>query len=514
MFGSSNSIIQASATVFLITIVSKIIAYIESAIMAAYFGTSADIDMFYLANSISVRFVFTVFAGLSIVGVTMYNNAVTKGGREKGERFVSALLAVVIPVAVVVTVVIILLAPFISSIMTKNYSPYETSILSSYIRALAFVTVFYAACIIFTAVLNANKRFVPGALCGALQNITLIVFIVFLSSKIRVWSVVIGFIAGYAIQGIFLYLCVRKVVTLKRCKVRENIDLKKMALLLVPLILGDATGEINLLVDQFLSTGLGDGYVAALSYSGTLDDFVSSFFIQSVSSVLLPFFSVLAEEKKYAEMSAQIRKVINTMMLILLPVTIVTVFTAREIVSAVYERGNFNVDSVSMTSDALIGYGVGFIFKAIFVITRRPFYAMENTKVPMILSMFSVVVNIMFSIFFSRIWGVFGITFATTVAFFLGDIVAIMIMNRKIPGSDWSGELLFMGKIAIAGVLSGICVFYVSRMFSLTAIMTFLLSTIICFTVYGVCLKLLRTDEFNDIISVKRLRMRKRGNNT
>lgn len=500
VFGSSGSIAKASSIIFIITFISKIVAYLESVTVAAFFGTSIEIDMFYLANSITVRFVFTIFAGLGIVGVSMYNNAVADGGNDKGNRFVSALLAIIIPIAVLTTLFLFCFAPLISDVMSVNYTVHERDMICQYIRTFSFVAVFYAISIILIAVLNANRRFVPGALGSLIQNITLIVFVVFLTARVHVWAVVIGSLCAYIVQGVFLYICARQVMSFSKFSLKEDLNVRKLLILLVPLVLGDASGEINLLVDQFISTELGSGYVSALAYGSSLDEFVSSFFVQTISSVLLPFFSVLAAEKKQEEISKKMRRVINTMVIVLLPITIVTVFTASNIVSIVYQRGNFDSNSVTMTAAALIGYGIGFIFKAIFVMIRRPFYAIENTRIPMYLSLFSVAVNITLTVILGRRWGVFGVTIATTVAFALGDVLAIVIMNKKIPGADWRGEPLFLGKLALAGIVSTIVVYIVARVTAGNNIASFGLCTVTCFAVYALCLWTLKMHEFRIMV--------------
>lgn len=497
VFGSSESVTQASFILISITVISKIIAYIESATVAAFFGTSTEIDLFYLANSISAKFIFTVFAGLSVVIITMYNNAVKVGGKEKGNRFISSILAVVIPIALCTTLFLYAIAPVISAFMANTYSSDEQEMLCYFIRVLSFVSVFYAICIVLTAVLNANRRFVPGALCVSLQNITLILSVVVLFKRIHVWALIIGFLFGYIFQGIFLYICVKKIITLSRFSLKDDLDIRKLLLLLLPLILGEASSEVNVLVDQFISTGLGVGYVSALSYAGSLDEFVSSFFVQTISTVLLPFFSVLVVEKKFDEMATKMKTVINTVIIVLLPITLVTVFVAKDIVSVVYERGYFDTDSVVMTSAALTGYGIGFIFKAIFVMSRRPFFAMENTKIPMCLGIFSVAINITLTILLGHIWGIFGVTIATTIAFMLGDILSISIMNKMFSKKVWKRESVFLGKLIFAGVVSGACVYLISNISILNKIARFGLCTIGCFIVYAICLYVLKVEEFS-----------------
>lgn len=499
---NNKTIANAAAFVLVVTVVAKVIGFLESAIVAAYFGTTVEIDMFYLACNIANKFVFTIFSGLAVVGLTMYNNKLIEGGKESGSKFVTGLLWYMIPLAVIISIVIYVSAPFVSRIMTSNYSYNETVILTRYLRELSIITVFYVTTTIFTFVLNANKIFIPGVLVGSIQNICMIVFIISLSGKIGAISIVYGLIVGYILQTIFLFLFARKIVNFGKCSPKRDVDFRKIILLILPLLLGEATAEVNQLIDQYLATIEGAGYVSGLSYSETLNDVVTALFIQTVTTVLLSFFSALAVRKQYAEMLSELKMIFKYMTLILIPVSIISVMKADRIVSFVFERGNFDKTSVAITATALAGYALGFVFKTIMVIAKRPFFAIENTRTPMVIGIVAVCINIALSICLSRIWGIFGITVATSISYFCACIIYFVLLSKTFVEMHWDDCLSFIWKVLIASVITIIVLLSINTLLPEQNFLNLVIATISTFSVYILLLYFLRTRE---IYALKKL---------
>lgn len=493
----NKSMANAAMWVLLVTIVSKVIGFTESAIAASLFGTTAEVDMFYLASTIANRFVFTIFSGLSVVGLTMYNGARFERGEDQGNRFVSALVACVIPLAIVVTAFIYFAAPLISDIMAANYGEAERSILVKYLRELSCISVFYAFTTIFTCVLNANKKFLPGVSVGIIQNLSMIVFMLVLSKRIGVNSIVLGLVVAYVLQAGFLYFVARSVIRFRSFSLKEDIDIKKILLLIAPLVLGEATGEINTLVDQYLATNQGEGYVAGLTYSETLNDVVTALFIQTITTVLLAYFSELAVQKKYGDMLEELKTILKLLTLVLIPVSIVTVVGAEHIVSVIFERGKFGSESVRITSLALIGYGFGFVFKTIMVIVKRPFFAINNTKIPMMMGVVNVAINISLSIVLSHYYGIIGITLATSLSYLLICAIYFCILSHTFVEMNWTDCVLFYKKVVIALVITGFCSYFLSRIDMVNHFVSLCVLTAACFFIFGGVLYFLKLNELS-----------------
>lgn len=495
----SKTITGAAATILLITMVSKLIGFFESAIVAAFFGTSSEIDMYYLANSIANRFVFTVFSGLSVVCLTMYTSLLQEKEKEGADRFVSALICFIVPIAIIVSILIFIFSPVISSIMTENYTVMYQQILTNYMRIFSITAVFYSLMTIFAAILNANKVFLPGVCISVIQNVTMIVCIILLSKKIGVTSVVIGFVFSYLLQTLFLYFFVRKYFLFEKFDFKRDISIKKILLLMFPLVLGEATNEINIIVDQYLATIQGAGTVSAISYSETLNDIVTAIFIQTVTTVLLSFFSELAVEKKYKEMMQQLKSVMKIMTVLLVPITIITITSSRDLVAFIFGRGDFDAGSVEMTALALTGYSFGFVFKMWMVIAKRPFFAIENTMIPMIVGIITVGINISISVILVNFAGILGITLGTSIAYLCASIIYFILLAIHFENFRLKEGFSFAVKMSIATIIIFNEINSLKHVISVTKFSYLVVVTVICFVSYYLLLRLLKLRELKQI---------------
>lgn len=495
----NKTIVSAAFGVLIVIIVSKIVGFVESAMLAGYFGTSVEVDMFYLANTIVNNFVFTIFSGLAVVGLTMYNTA-RKDDIENGNKFISALLCSMLPFSFIVIGVIWIISPYVSLLMASNYTAKEVELLTLYIRELSIVAIFYVMTTIFTCVLNAHKKFIPGALMGCVHNLTLIVFIIFLSNQIGMNAVVLGFGVAYLIQTVVLYVCARRIFKFRRFSYSRDINIKKVFLLILPLLLGEAVGEINAMVDQYLATKQGVGYVSGLSYSGTLNDVVTALFMQTTTTVLLSFFSAFVVEKRYGEMINELKKIIKNISLLVVPISIVTIFCADHLVSFVFERGKFDSESVLVTSRALVGYAIGFIPRIVMVIAKRPFFAIENTRIPMVIGVIAIVINISLTILLSNFWGIFGITVATSISHIVACYLYFNRINSVFDNVSWKDCLVFFQKISIATIISAILTYAVLHINIETHFYVLVVATVVCFSTYLGVLHILKLAELKILV--------------
>jgi putative peptidoglycan lipid II flippase len=99
-----------------------------------------------------------------------------------------------------------------------------------------------------------------------------------------------------------------------------------------------------------------------------------------------------------------------------LPISILTIINAKDIVDIVFGRGKFDNDAVQNCSIALIGYSCMFVPFIIRELYSRFQYGYEDSTRPMINSTLAIIVNIVLSIVLSQFIGVIGVTIATSIS--------------------------------------------------------------------------------------------------
>ena len=274
--------------------------------------------------------------------------------------------------------------------------------------------------------------------------------------------------------------------------------MRTVLLTAVPLFVGNSVSQINKIVDNSLSTGLGAGNATALSYSVSLEDFVTVILVNNVVDILYVNFSTYTASEDYDKLMDTMKKAINIMICIMIPITIVTCLCANQIVTIAYKRGNFTDESVRMTSAALIGYALGFTSMGVRDIILRGLYSFKNTKGPMITGFFAVGANIFFSIVLSRFIGIMGITIASSISLTVNFLINSQMLKKHIPDYRFTAHIPTLLK-QVPGAAYAVVVVLIVKHFLTSNVLVFVLSAIIALGGYALILCLMRIEEVDYI---------------
>ena len=228
---------------------------------------------------------------------------------------------------------------------------------------------------------------------------------------------------------------------------------KKLLRMMGPLILGYSLVYVNQLVDKILVTGFGDGAVTALGYGAVLSNLISTFIV-TFGSVLFAYVTTSIAQGQHKKAAELTHKAALLLIMVFLPISIVSAMMSEEIVTIAFARGAFGKYAVKQASAALKGYAFTFIPLVLREVYSRMQYGYQNSRSPMINSSVSIVANIVLSIILCREYGVFGVSFASSVSVLICGILNMISsqkLNKHLRFFGNPGELLW---ISAAGLVS------------------------------------------------------------
>jgi putative peptidoglycan lipid II flippase len=287
------------------------------------------------------------------------------------------------------------------------------------------------------------------------MNLVTIISIV-ISTKTDVHVLAIGSVLATVSQFLLLIPCVRK--TGYRYQLVLNLKdeyIKTMVIIALPVIAGQSVNQINVLVDRTLASGIAVGGISALNYANRLNVFVQGLFVASISTVLYPMISKMAAEDNMNGLKSSISEAISIINLLVIPATIGAMIFSKEIVTLLFGRGAFTPEAIDMTGGALFYYSIGMIAFGLRDILSRAFYALQDTKTPMINATIAVVINIILNIVLSKYLGIGGLALATSIAAIVGTLLLFITLRRKIGGFGLKEITKSFIKICIASILMG-----------------------------------------------------------
>jgi putative peptidoglycan lipid II flippase len=183
---------------------------------------------------------------------------------------------------------------------------------------------------------------------------------------------------------------------------------REVGRLMLPRMVGLAAVQLNFLVTTILASGLVAGSLAALNYAWLLMLLPQGVFAQAIATAAFPTFSAQAARGQQAEMRSTLAATLRTVLYLAVPAAVGLVVLRVPLVELVFQRGAFTATSTQMVAWALAWFALGLPAHSVVEITVRAFYAMHDTKTPVIVGIGMMVLNILLSLAFLRAFALLG----------------------------------------------------------------------------------------------------------
>jgi putative peptidoglycan lipid II flippase len=310
----------------------------------------------------------------------------------------------------------------------------------------------------FSAILNSHNKFAAASAAPILLNIILIIVLSFskaLGDELVYYLSYGVSLAGF-LQLIFLYYFVKKIFSLKfNFKLEADEKIKFFFKKLLPSIFSSGVTQINILVGTIIASFQASA-VSYLYYADRIYQINLALAGIAIGVVILPQLSRFVDSKNKEKISLIQNKALELSFFLSIPATIALVIGSEEIISALFGYGNFNKESVNNSSLALFYFALGLPAFALIKVFSSFLFANHNTKIPFYISIISVLLNILISIYYFNKIGFIIIPIATSISSWFNAIVLFIYLKNKNLFYFKDNFLLNFLKIFFASILMGL----------------------------------------------------------
>ncbi len=484
--------------VFGITIV-KLLAFVKQIVVAYFYGSNLETDMFFLAYGFENTLTSILFASLQVSFVTLYLE--TKEHNEHSE-FVSRTAEIFTIIGFFVSLISVLLAFPIAKVLAPTYDDESTIELMKMIRLFSAVTLFVPIATISTSVFNSEKSFFKSQIPNILMAVFDILCIIILSSKLGIYARNLGFILSTVLSAIVSIAFLRKYIKLKPVKLSIDDKQKKLIKLTAPMMIGIGMTSIMTLFDRMFGSMLETGSVSALNYSSSLYSLMISIVSTGFVTVLTTYFSELANGEKYQELGDLTYKSIGVGLIPIVYIAIVFVTFGDTLVRLIFGHGAFNEEAITLTSQALIGYAIASIIVVVKDIVTRVFYSLGDTLYPSLINGIGCIINIGISYVLCRFYGVMGITIGTAIAETI--ILIFLVVRLQFKFKNFSILRVFHNswRIILSGVIICSIIVLTKRIELFSSSFANVLLAFIAFVLYIILLIIFRDQYIKEIFVI------------
>lgn len=295
--------------------------------------------------------------------------------------------------------------------------------------------IFISSVALYMGILNSLDHFLFPALAPCILNLTLISFALFGHYfKLNISkTLAIGVLAAGILQALSQFPALKKTGFSFKGKIKLfSQELKKIFLLTLPTILGSAVYQINILLITLLASFLPVGSISYLYYADRLVQFPLGVFGIAIGTVALPTFSSLLAQKKIKELEHNLSTAINLNLFISLPAAAGLMALSTPIIQTLFGHGSFTQADVELTAHALIAYSLGLPAFSLTKTLVSNFYAFEDTKRPVFISILSLFTNLTLGFLLMKPLKHAGLALAVSFSSWLNIILLIYFLKKKI----------------------------------------------------------------------------------
>jgi len=442
----NRKVTRAAGIVGVATLLSRILGYVRDMVLASFFGAGLAADAFIAAFRIPnlLRRLFGE-GSLSIAFVPVFTETMVQGDRRDGVRLAVSSLKLLLICLFVVAAIGIVAAPLIIHVVAPGFAdPPEKMALTIVLTRIMFPYIILIGLVaLCMGILNVLGHFAAPAVAPVFLNLAMIgsVFIVSRFSNdetTRVIGLAVGVIAGGVLQlSLQLPYLVKYGIRFWRKSGLWHPRMRQVGLLMLPTIFGAAVYQINILVGTLLASLLPQGSVSYLYYADRLVQFPLGIFAQAAATAVLPSLSRQAASGDRTGLAETFGYAVRLVLFITIPAMVGLIVLRVPLVGLLFQRGAFSEQTTRLTSDALLYYALGLWAFAAVRIVVSTFYALQDTRTPVITATVSIGTNILLGILLMGPMQHCGLALATSLASMVNLTILVIVMRKRLGVIHW-----------------------------------------------------------------------------
>lgn len=437
-----QSVAVAAGLVALGFAASRLLGLLRSVAIAHAFGTDPELSAYWVAFRLP-DLVFQVLAGatLSAAFIPTFSRVRMRQGEQAAWRLASDVLNLVSVATVVMAVLAYALAPWVVPLLapglgTDTGREAELQSLAVRLTRLMLISpILFGVSGMITGILNARQHFLAPALAPLVYNLSIILGALFLSESFGVFGLAIGVVIGSAGHLVI------QLPWLRAAGMRwsPSLDLASDGVLDVmrlmgPRVIGLAAAQFNFVVVLFFASFVSDESISALTYAFLIAMLPVGIIGMAISTAIFPTLAQQAAAQQMETLRDSVAGAVRMILFLAIPASAGLALLAQPAVRLMLQRGAFTSHSTELVVGALLWYSVAVFAHAGVEILSRGFYAVADTRTPVLFAVFAVVINAGLSAALVEPFGIRGLAAATSAAAIIEFALLFFALSGRLGG--------------------------------------------------------------------------------
>lgn len=463
LYSRQTSILSGALIIMTTVILSKILGLVRDRLLAHLFPPDIT-EIFFAAFRLpDLIFQLLILGALSVAFIPVFTENLEEKGKDEAFEMAASVLNVALLIFILVTVFIYIFAPVLtSSIIVPGFTLVRQMQVVELTRIILLGQIVLAVGSFFIGILQSFQRFIFPALASVFYNLGIILGIIFLHKSMGVTGAAIGVIIG-AILHVLIQLPL--VFSLGfRFKFPTKFfhpGVKEILRLMSVRTLGLAAEQINETVGVALASISAIGSLTYLTFAQHLQVVPIGLFGATLAQAALPVLSSERARGKIEEFKITLLTTMHQILFLALPATAILIVIRIPVVRLVFGASQFDWQATVLTGATLAFLSIGLASQAVSLLFVRGFYALKDTKTPVLVSLGVVFINIILSIYFISILKlpIWSIGLANSISALLSGLLLFWTLHKKVGKFNLTTVSIPLLKMFMATIIMGMALY-------------------------------------------------------
>jgi len=459
-----ESVLSAATLIMFMIVASRILGLIRQRVLAHFFIPD-ELSLFFAAFRLpDLVFEVLVFGTFASAFIPVFTRSL-KEGKDKAWETAGIIVNLGLIIFIFFSVILSLHANFVYGVLAPGYSGEDRDTIVSLARILFAAQGFFVVSYVLTGVLESLRRFLIPALAPLFYNLGIILGTAFLAPTLGLKAPVVGVVIGAMLHFLIQLPLAIKLGFSFVPRVKFTPDVKKIAKLAAPRILETFFLQISKTTELFFSSLISTASYTYYTFGNTLQLVPVGLFGTSIAKAALP--TLARKSTSPNEFRKTLLSALYDMSFLVIPVATFFIVLRVPIIRLVYGTDIFSWEATVQTGYVLSAFSVGIVTQAVASLLARSFYALHNTKTPVVISISSILLIILLDFLLIRVlgFGVWGLAAAYSIGSFAQAITLFYFLNKKIGNGSFTKMLLPIIKSVISALGSGIVMYILLKFF-------------------------------------------------
>lgn len=459
---TGDGLLAAAALIGASGLASRVLGLYRDRLLADRFGAGEVLDAYFAAYRIpDLLYNLLIVGALSAAFLPVISRYLSNGpaGRESAFRTANALLTLTVLLLAGIAAVLFVTTPAFVRILAPGFPVASRDLTADFTRIMLLQPILLGISSVVGSLLLSFHRFLAYAAAPVLYNAGIIagvvLFVPALGHRGLAWGVVTGALLHLLIQLPALW---KTGFRFRPTMVIQHEGVKAVSQLFFPRLVGLIAGQVGAVLVTVLGSRLAAGSISAYSLAENLQAVPIGIVGISMAVAAFPFLAAAAARQDVPGYLATLTRALRVTFAVALPASIFLVLLRAQIVRVILGTGAFDWHDTTLTYTALSILALSVVAQSIIPILARAFFALHDTRTPMLVSLIAIAVNVAGALLLTPRLGVAGLAWAFTAAAAAHFLILLTVLHVRLGELEDVELLRSFGRIAIATVVAGFCI--------------------------------------------------------